>query len=35
MGSFGNEELFTKEHYRWTGMTSLGSYFRVIDQFAP
>ncbi|WP_230845072.1 hypothetical protein [Cutibacterium modestum] len=27
--------MFTKEHYRWTGMTSLGSYFRVIDQFAP
>ncbi len=24
--TFSNEELFTKQHFDWTGTTSLGSY---------
>ncbi|WP_413283737.1 ClbS/DfsB family four-helix bundle protein [Vibrio sp. MA40-2] len=26
VGSFSNEELFTKQYFDWTGTTSLGSY---------
>lgn len=27
ISSFSDEELFTKQHFNWTGTTTLGSYF--------